>query len=116
MSLKKFYCDECTIKHYQINDNISVCNDCSKSKSDITEHTFSLKHNHYNDSELEILDIVSNEYYFMRYRIHDLERETEFLKAIIGNLETKYKESEKKIEALQVAHESLLDTFRGYNK
>ena len=128
MSLVKFRCRKCGTEHYKFDDYIymELCKNCSKDSYDPTDKCFTLKHNKFSNTEIELLDYISDDF----YRINELHQisdtHTEKDKELETNhdkLKSKYKalkkrtnEMEEKIKALQVAHESLLDTFRGYNK
>ena len=134
MSLIIFRCRKCRTEHYKFLDDISVlCKNCSENENDPTDKCFTLKHNKFNATEIELLDYISDNFYFIN-DLHQISNtHTEKDKELESNhdkLKSKYKALKKrnselgdkvsfleeKIEALQVAHESLLDTFRGYNK
>lgn len=89
------------------------CYECSDHKSD------ALKHYKFSKTEIDILTMVSWNIFY----IGCLREENEELKNSVKSLKEEREEDniiieqlQRQIEALRVAHESLLDTFRGYNK
>ena len=135
MSLVNFTCRGCGTKHYKFDNDIYIelCKNCSKGVNFPTDKSFTLKHNKFNATEIELLDYISDNFYCINELQQISDTHTEKDKALETNhdkLKSKYKALKKrnneiedkvsfleeKIEALQVAHESLLDTFRGYNK
>ena len=114
-------------KAYKDPDSFHGCMNCN------SERSLALKHNEFSDTEKDILLYVSrNRYYISCLReeneelknsvrnleseLSDLKDEKEQMKEEIEQSNNNYLELQRQIEGLQVAHEALLDTFRGYNK
>ena len=134
----KFKCKRCGVIYYNVcdkGDYISTNNllpgyfnrddkwDCGECNPNIQ---FSLKHDKFSQTDIELIRYISKNF----YNTVELSEENERLRNEIEELQKDFqeqtekneendniiKELQRQIEGLQVAHEALLDTFRGYSK
>ena len=108
------YTSTCYLEDWDYNySDASYCGRCT------TFPNFTLEHDKFSDSDIELLKYISKNSYNINKIFNKNEKRKNEIKELREQLEQSnsiVEQLQKQIEALRVAHEALLDTFRGYDK